>query len=162
MTIQSLTGQEYEEVVAKVVAQLELFDSGKVFRNRQFPGKTQPGSYEIDIALEVSFQQVIDFLLIIECKNWKRPVDRPVVQKLCQTKEAIGAHKAAIASPVGFTDEARQVASVKGVALWLIRPGDDLPKTILASKIPPTATEMVERALSEVQSRIKMLPDAKE
>src|SRR5262249_37048660 len=62
----------------------------------------------------------IRFLLIVECKNWKRPVDRPVVQKIAQTRDAIGADKAAIASPLGFTREAHDVACSLEVALWII------------------------------------------
>jgi hypothetical protein len=56
----------------------------------------------------------------VECKRWSRPVDRPVIQKLAQTRDAIAAHKAAVASPVGFTGEAVDVAAVHGIALWVI------------------------------------------
>jgi Restriction endonuclease len=60
------------------------------------------------------------FLLIVECKNWGRAVDRPVIQKLVQTRDAIAAHKAVVASPVGFSEEAVEVARANGVALWQI------------------------------------------
>lgn len=59
-------------------------------------------------------------LVIIECKNLGRRVDRPVVQKLVQTRDAIAAHKAVIASPKGFSDEAIDVARANGVALWVL------------------------------------------
>jgi hypothetical protein len=82
------------------VRQFDFWRSATATRNRRFPGVRQPGSYEIDIAFEV-FLEPVWFRLIVECKNHKRRVTRPVVQQL---------EKAAIASPTGFSDEAMQVA----------------------------------------------------
>jgi hypothetical protein len=62
-------------------------------------------------------------LIIIECKNWSRPIDREEIQKLIQTRDAISAHKAAFASPTGYTKEADEVAKANGVALWVIGVG---------------------------------------
>jgi hypothetical protein len=114
---------DYERFVAEAVRQMRFCRHGAVSTNRKFPGKRQPGEYEIDVAVEISFSASLYFLIIIECKNWLRPVDRPVIQKLLQTRDAIAAHKAAVASPVGFSDEAVEVAKVNGVALWVIAPG---------------------------------------
>jgi hypothetical protein len=115
-----LTPAEYEDYVEAVLRELNWWKNACVFRNRRYPGLRQPGEYEIDIAFEVKLSEVIFFRVIIECKNWKRPVTRPVVQNLAQTRDAIGAHKAAIASPVGFSDEAIQVARAHGIALWIL------------------------------------------
>lgn len=114
---------EYEQYVARLVKELDCFRSRTVYTNRRFAGVRQPGEYEIDVAVEASLSDVMSFLLIIECKNWKRPVDRPVIQKVAQTRDAIAAHKAAVVSPVGFTDEAAEVARVHGIALWVIAEG---------------------------------------
>lgn len=110
----------YEAYVTELVKQLDFAQNGSVYRNRKYPGVRQPGEYEIDVAVETELGDKMDFLLIVECKNWKRPVDRPVVQKLAQTRDAIAAHKAAIASPVGFTKEAVIVAKTLGIALWVM------------------------------------------
>lgn len=118
-----MDASQYEEYVLELVRQLEFCRNATISRNVRFVGKRQPGQYEIDIAVEVALGSVARFLLIVECKNWSRPVDRPVVQKLTQTRDAIAAHKAAIASPVGFTKEAIKVAEVHGIALWVIAPG---------------------------------------
>jgi hypothetical protein len=118
-----MDASQYEEFVLELVRQLEFCRNATISRNVKFVGKRQPGQYEIDIAVEVAFGGVARFLLIVECKNWSRPVDRPVVQKLAQTLDAIAAHKAAIASPVGFTKEAIEVAEAHGIALWVIAPG---------------------------------------
>jgi hypothetical protein len=113
----------YEQYVARVVRNMSFSDKAKVYTNRRYPGIRQPGSYEIDVACELWFDDSLFFLIIVECKNWNRPVDRPEVQKLIQTRDAITAHKAAFASPVGYTKEAIQVAKANGVALWTLAEG---------------------------------------
>ena len=115
---------EYEQYVATVVKELDFCREAQVTTNGKYPGIRQPGRYEIDVAVEVMLSDHLFFFLIVECKNWARPVDRPVVQKLAQTRDAIGAHKAAIASPVGFTTEAVDVAKSLGIALWVISEGE--------------------------------------
>jgi hypothetical protein len=119
-----MDAREYEQYVARLVKGLDCFGSGTVETNRRFSGVRQPGEYEVDVAIEISLSDVISFLLIIECKNWKRPVDRPVIQKVAQTRDAIAAHKAAVVSPVGFTSGAVEVSKVHGIALWVIAEGD--------------------------------------
>ena len=84
-----MNAQEYEAFVTEILSSLECFETGEVHTNRRYDGVRQPGKYEIDIAVEISFGDVCNFLLIVECKNWQRPVDRPVVQKLAQTRDAI-------------------------------------------------------------------------
>ena len=115
-----MSPSEYEEYVAELVRQLDFGSNFSVTKNSKFVGVRQPGEYEIDVAVKIKLAGTIDFLLIVECKNWSRPVDRPVVQKLAQTRDAVAAHKAAIASPVGFSDEAIAVAQANGIALWVI------------------------------------------
>jgi len=111
---------EYEEYVEELVRQLDFGSEATITRNAKLPGVRQPGEYEIDVAVRVQLGGRIDFLLIIECKNWSHRVDRPVVQKLIQTRDAVAAHKAAVVSPLGFSQEAIEVAEANGVALWVI------------------------------------------
>jgi hypothetical protein len=101
-----MSPSQFEQYVARVVAQLHFTKSGTVVCNAKIPGVRQAGIYEIDIAVHVRLDNVINFFLIVECKNWSRPVDRPVIQKLAQTRDAVAAQKAAVASPLGFTKEA--------------------------------------------------------
>jgi hypothetical protein len=115
--------KEYEQFVAALVRGLSIARSAQVYTNRRYPGSRQPGSYEVDVACEVWIDAALFFLIIVECKNWKRPVDRPQIQKLIQTRDAISAHKAVVASPVGFTDEAVAVAEAHGIALWVVAEG---------------------------------------
>lgn len=115
-----MKGSPYEQLVARLLAELEEFSGWTIHTNKKYSGLRQPGEYEIDISLETTVGHVASILLIVECKNWAKPVDRPVVQKFAQTRDAIAAHKAAIASPRGFTREAVKVARAHGMALWVL------------------------------------------
>ncbi len=98
---------EFEDFVADVVSNLSVYKNATIARNRRFLGVRQPGFYEIDLSLEFTIDGALRFLVIIECKNWSRPVGRPIVQQVIQTRDAISAQKAAIVSPLGFGRELR-------------------------------------------------------
>ncbi|WP_309123444.1 restriction endonuclease [Paenibacillus sp.] len=115
-----MNSKEYEEFVEKTLNCLNFFKNANIYRNLKYPGIRQPGEYEIDIACEMIIENMSRITIIIECKNHSRPITRPIVQNFHQTKEAINAHKAAIASPVGFTSEAIEVARDLGISLWVI------------------------------------------
>src|SRR5208283_2296487 len=117
---EALNPREFEQYVQSVIAGIGIGHNARIYRNVKYPGKRQPGSYEIDIALEFVISEALFFLVIVECKNWNRPVDRPVIQKLVQTRDAISAQKAVVVSAAGFTWEARAVAKTNGVALWVL------------------------------------------
>lgn len=118
--ISGMTPAQFEQFVEATLRSLDYFQDAQFFRNTQFSGVRQPGDYEIDIAVRAKLGGFVDFLMLIECKNWKRPVDRPVVQKLAQTRDAVAAHKAVIVSPVGFSKEAVDVAASFGIGLWVL------------------------------------------
>lgn len=118
--VSPLSATEFEQYVAELLRGLSFLKKGTVTTNRRFQGVRQPGNYEVDVAVEVQLAAALKFRFIVECKNWRRPVDRPVIQKVAQTRDAIGADKAAVASPVGFTAEAEAVARALSIALWII------------------------------------------
>lgn len=140
-----MNDKEYEEYVAEVVKDFEFCRNATISRNRKFAGKRQPGNYEIDIAIEISYGELAYFLMIVECKHWKRRVDRPAIQKLIQTRDAIAAHKAFAVSPVGFSHEAIDVAKANGVALWVICPGKKSTQPISARTVNHSAQELFGR-----------------
>ena len=115
-----MTPVEYEAYVEALVRQMSFGPRAAVARNKRYPGVRQRGLYEIDVAVEIDIDSRLKLVVIIECKNRGRPVDRPIVQNLIQTRDAIGAHKGVIASPTGFSQEAVDVARDNGVALWVL------------------------------------------
>ena len=68
----SKKGISYEKVVFQVVEGLSICKNGTVYRNRRYPGVSQPGEYEIDISLEFEIDGALHFLVIVECKDWSR------------------------------------------------------------------------------------------
>jgi hypothetical protein len=123
VSIPALTSAQFEQFVEMTLKQLDFFQSAEINRNAKLAGVRQPGEYEIDILVRAQLAGVVDFLMIVECKNWNRPVDRPLVQKLAQTRDAVSAHKAVMVSPLGFTKEAIAVAETLGIALWVLAEG---------------------------------------
>src|SRR5262245_39929687 len=155
-----MTSSEYEQYVTKIVRQFGFCKRAKISNNRRFQGKRQPGEYEIDIAVEVRFSEAIYFLMIIECKYWNRSVDRPVIQALAQTRDAISAHKAVVAAINGFSKEAISVAEAHGIALWRVDPEfDKVRKNLIESiafyrfEIPPEDIA-INKLYSELHSQL--------
>ena len=149
--------KEYERYVANVISELRGLRRTKVFRNKRFRGVRQPGNYEIDISFEMTLSKRLKLLFIAECKNWQRPVDRPVVQKIAQTRDAISAHKAIVISARGFTEEAISVAENLGVALWVVSSGSFV--TIMGFMGPSfRAVRQVQLKLDVIKLFFKDLP----
>jgi restriction system protein len=83
---------------------------------------TAEGSYQIDVTAR--FQQLgVDFLVLIECKDHSRPVEREDVQVLADRKRAAGAQKAILFATNGFQRGAIEYAKVHGIALIRIVEG---------------------------------------
>jgi hypothetical protein len=117
----SMTPQEYEQLVAEtVIRDFQGFHDVTFYRNEKFPGVRQPGAYEVDVAAKIRIADSLSILTIFECKFLNRKVDRPIVQKLIQTRDAISAHKCVVVTNGGFTEEAMDVARAHGVGLWLV------------------------------------------
>lgn len=65
----------YEQFVAAVVRGMSFSDKTQVFTNKHYRGVRQPGVYEIDVSCEMWIDAALFFLIIVECKNWARPID---------------------------------------------------------------------------------------
>src|SRR5262245_25428095 len=154
-----MTSSEYEQYVTEIVRQFDFCKRAKVSNNRKFHGMRQPGEYEIDIAVEVRFSKAIYFLMIIECKYWNRPVDRPVIQSLAQTRDAISAHKAVVATVQGFSKEAISVAEAHSIALWRVDPEVDkerknfFERIAFSLRVPPE-DKAINELYYELRSRL--------
>jgi restriction system protein len=78
--------------------------------------ETPDGDYRIDVT--VRFTQLgVDFLVIAECKDHKRPVERRDVQILSDKLRAAGAQKGILFSTNGFQKGAIEYARSHGIAL---------------------------------------------
>ena len=80
------------------------------------------GRYEIDATAR--FRALgVDFLVLVECKDHVRPIEREDVQILADRKRATGAQKAIFFSTNGFQRGAIEYAKVHGIALVRVLEG---------------------------------------
>jgi restriction system protein len=94
------------------------------------------GQYEIDVTAR--FRQLgVDFVVLVECKDHARPVEREDVQVLADKKRATGAQKALLVATNGFQKGAIEYAKVHGVALVRIIEGAFTYETRSAFRSPP-------------------------
>jgi restriction system protein len=117
----SIDGKQFERFVAEVLRGL---GSGlDRFRVEEQEIVTAPdGRYRIDVTAR--FQALnADFLILIECKDHSRPVEREDVQVLADKKRAVGAQKAMLFSTNGFQRGAIEYAANHGVALIRVMEG---------------------------------------
>lgn len=74
------------------------------------------GDYEIDVTAR--FQALgADFVVLVECKNHKRKIEREDVQILQARVLSVGAHKGMLFSTAGFQSGAIKYAQEHGIAL---------------------------------------------
>ncbi len=111
--------QEYEQLVRK-----RLEDYARRYGQKgitvQITGRRDMegdgGEYEIDATARFEFMDV-DFLVLVECKNHRRPVGRDDVIAFAGKVDALAAHKGMMFSTSGFQRGALDYAEFKGIAL---------------------------------------------
>ncbi len=74
------------------------------------------GEYEIDVTVRFSALEV-NYLTLIECKRYSRPVGREKVQSLYVKMQSVGAQKGIVFSTSGFQSGASEYAAAHGIAL---------------------------------------------
>ena len=115
-----MSPDEYEGLVERQISgDYAAVAGATVTRNERVKGVRQPGMYEIDVGVRMKIAD-IEYFTIIECKLLSRKVDRPIIQKIIQTRDAIAAHKAIVVTNIGFSPEAEQVARANGVGLQIV------------------------------------------
>ncbi|MHB8880429.1 MAG: restriction endonuclease [Thermodesulfovibrionales bacterium] len=73
------------------------------------------GDYEIDVSVRFGALGA-DFLVLVECKYYKNPVKREIIQSLHSKMQSIGAHKGMVFSTSGFQSGALKFAKAHGIA----------------------------------------------
>ncbi len=86
------------------------------------------GVYQIDVLASYTALGV-NMTVLVECKRYKNPVQRDVVQVLHDKLRSTGAHKGIIFSTSGFQDGAVQYALRHKIALITMLPGKFLNVT---------------------------------
>lgn len=83
------------------------------------------GNYQLDGYIEFEVMGVL-YKTIIECKHYRYPISRDIVQKVYDNLRAIGAHKGIVISTSNFQTGAITYAKNHGIALIQMTEAGDL------------------------------------
>jgi hypothetical protein len=99
--------RDLEILVAKI--QRQLAPDATVEHNVKLPGLRTGTPRQIDVLVRQNIGQY-EMRIVIDCKDYAKPVDVNDVDAFAGLVQDIGANKAAMVSPKGFTDTAKKRA----------------------------------------------------
>src|SRR3972149_3192806 len=105
--------KKFEAFVANI--QEYLTPHAKVTQNEFIMGKSGVNR-QIDVVVRYNLGQ-FNMLIVIDCKDWKKPVDIGDIGSFTDLVEDVGANKGAIVCNAGFTSGALKRAQAKGIDL---------------------------------------------
>lgn len=112
-----MTATDFEKYCLEILnayAEKEQLQHFKITHDKKI--KTNDGTYQIDIYATFSALHC-DFIVLAECKKYKKSVERKVVSELHDKLNSINAHKGIIISTAGFQKGAIEYAQAHGIAL---------------------------------------------
>ena len=107
--------KRFEELAAEI--QKDLSPQAEVALNQHLMGKRSNQSRQIDIVVKQKIGQ-FDILIVIDCKDYKHPLDVREVESFIGMVEDVGANKGALISVKGFTKAAKTRAKDSGINLY--------------------------------------------
>lgn len=107
--------KKFEEFVASI--QKGLSPEATVSHDEKIIGKSGT-TRQIDVSIRQAVGQ-FSLLMVIDCKDWKKPVDIADVGAFIDMVEDVEANKGAIVCNAGFTAGAKERAKQKGIDLLL-------------------------------------------
>ena len=135
--------KEFEELITKI--QTQLAPNAEVLHDQQLPGRKSGRSRQIDVLVRDKIGQY-DILIIIDCKDYKRPVDVKHVEAFYGLLDDVGAQKGVLVCPAGFTKTAKSRA--EGLQIDLFSPVDTDPHKWQAKVEIPALCDFRSAAIS--------------
>ena len=99
--------KRFEKIVAKI--QKDFSPNATVTHNDKIVGRRSGVERQIDITIRQSIGQ-FDLLIVIECKDNKRPIDIKGMEEFFGLLDDVAANKGALVSSSGFTEAAKNRA----------------------------------------------------
>lgn len=106
---------ELELLVQKI--QKQLAPNAEVSHNVKVMGRRSERKRQIDVLVHEKIGQY-DISIIIDCKDYRRPVDVKGVEEFSGLLDDVGAQKGVLVCPVGFSEAAKTVASKLQIDLY--------------------------------------------
>lgn len=110
----NVTSEEFESYVISWLKHSAHLNSCSIKHSKHLPGSG--GDYEFDGVVELETFKGAKIIVLIECKRYRRPVEREVLNSFYSKLQDVGAHKAIIFSTSGFQSGALSYAKEKGIA----------------------------------------------
>ena len=114
--------QKFERVVAAIHVAEEK--GATVTWNEDIEGR------QFDVVIRFKFQ-FYEYLVLIECKDWTRPIKVEKVDAFVTKSKAAKANKAIMVSASGFQEGARKVARENGIELYKLSELREMPEDFL-------------------------------
>jgi hypothetical protein len=114
--------RELEILVAKI--QGKLAPDAQVIHDVKLMGRHSKRERQIDVLVRKKIGQY-EMLIVLDCKDYSRPVDVKGIEEFHGLLTDVGAHRGALVSPRGFTETAKTRAA--GLQLDLFSPIDTEP-----------------------------------
>jgi hypothetical protein len=136
--------KRFEELVANI--QQELAGDAKVTLNDKIIGKRTGTPRQIDISIRKNVGQ-FEVLIVIDCKDYAKPLDVKGVEEFMGLAQDVGAHRAAMVAAQGYTETAKRRAEDAGIELYRVVDTGDHPWKV-TSFLPAACTFTGLRAFS--------------
>lgn len=107
--------RDLEILVAKI--QKQLSPDAEVLHNVKLPGKHSETSRQIDVLVKQRIGQY-EMNIILDCKDYAKPVDVKGVEEFHSMMGDVGAHKGALVCPKGFSSAAKTYAKKFEIDLY--------------------------------------------
>ncbi len=108
--------KKFEEAAASI--QRNIAPNAQVTHDEKIKGKSGTDR-QIDMAIRYSIGQ-FEILVIVDCKDWRNPVDIGDVGQFIDMVEDVSANKGALICNAGFTKGAKNRAKEKGIDLFRV------------------------------------------
>ena len=116
--------KRFEELVGRI--QSELAPDSRVTVDDRIIGKRTGAERQIDVSVRRMVGQ-FELLIVIDCKDYAKPIDVKDVEEFMGLAQDVGAHKAAMVSAKGFSATAKKRAEDAGIELYRVLDSGDHP-----------------------------------
>jgi hypothetical protein len=135
--------RELEILVAKIQAQLA--PGAEILHDAKLLGRQSNRLRQIDVLVRQQIGQY-EILIVLDCKDYTRPVDIKGVEEFHGLVSDVGAHKGVLVCPKGFTDAAKTRAA--GLQIDLYSPVDTDPHKWRVHVTAPSICDFRSAAMS--------------
>ncbi|MDD9981512.1 MAG: restriction endonuclease, partial [Gammaproteobacteria bacterium] len=135
--------REFEQLVARI--QRQLAPDAEVYHDVKLEGRTTGRKRQVDVLVTQLVGQY-EIRIIVECKDYARPVDVKGVETFYGLLDDVGAQKGVLVCPSGFTGTAK--ARAEGLQIDLYSPVDTEPHKWQAKVAVPALCDFRSAAMS--------------